>query len=70
MSINTQNSIVIDRPVATVFNFYAREHIRNHPRWDPDLKMEQITAGPIGAGTLIRRPTPCSRCCRTTAGPT
>lgn len=55
MSINTHNSIVIDRPVATVFNFFAREHVRNHPRWDPDLKMEQITSGPIGVGTLIRR---------------
>lgn len=55
MSINTHNSIVIDRPVATVFNFFAREQVRNHPRWDPDLKMEQITPGPIGVGTLIRR---------------
>jgi len=55
MSIKTHNSIVIDRPVAMLFNFYAREHVRNHPRWDPDLKMEQITSGPIGAGTLIRR---------------
>lgn len=55
MAIKTHNSIVIDRPVATVFNFFAREHVRNHPRWDPDLKMEQITSGPIGVGTLIRR---------------
>lgn len=55
MSVNTHNSIVIDRPVATLFNFFAREHVRNHPRWDPDLKMEQITADPIGVGTLIRR---------------
>lgn len=48
-------SQVIDRPVATVFHFYAREHVRNHPRWDPDIELEQISDGPIGLGTLMRR---------------
>ena len=45
----------IDRPVATVFDFYARDHVRNHPRWDPMMELEQITDGPIGVGTVIRR---------------
>lgn len=50
-----QVSQVIDRPVATVFYFYAHNHVRNHPHWDPDMKLEQVSDGPIGVGTVIRR---------------
>jgi hypothetical protein len=50
-----QVSQVIDRPVAKVFHFYAYEHVRNHPRWDPDIEIEQVSDGPIGVGTVIRR---------------
>lgn len=45
----------IDRPPADVFRFYAVNHVRNHPRWDPDMELEQMTEGPIGVGTMIRR---------------
>ena len=45
----------IDRPVAAVWEWYAVEHVRNHPRWDPDMELEQISQGPIGLGTRIRR---------------
>jgi hypothetical protein len=45
----------IDRPIADVWRFYAVEHVRNHPRWDPDMELEQISEGPIGLGTRIRR---------------
>lgn len=55
MSAQFQHSQVIDRPLADVFHFYADEHVRNHPRWDPDIKLEQISAGPIGVGTIILR---------------
>jgi hypothetical protein len=55
MSLRVQVSKVIDRPVAEVFNFYAHEHLRNHPRWDPDMLLEQVSDGPIGIGTIIRR---------------
>ena len=48
-------SQVVARPVADVFRFYAVEHIRNHPRWDPDMELEQVSHGPIGVGTVIRR---------------
>ena len=48
-------SQVIDRPVADVFRFYAVDHVRNHPRWDPDMELEQVSDGPIGVGTVIRR---------------
>lgn len=55
MPVQLQVSQVIDRPVAKVFHFIAREHVRNHPRWDPDIELEQISDGPIGVGTVIRR---------------
>lgn len=48
-------SIDIDRPLAGVWHWYAVEHVRNHPRWDPDVELEQISEGPIGLGTRIRR---------------
>jgi hypothetical protein len=55
MSVKHQLSQVIDRPVADVFRFFAIEHVRNHPRWDPYLQLEQVTNGPIGGGTIIKR---------------
>ena len=48
-------SQTIDRPLAKVFRFYAVEHIRNHPRWDPDIELWPVSDGPIGVGTVIRR---------------
>ena len=55
MSVKIQVSQVIDRPRAEVFKFYAHDHVRNHPRWDPDMELEQESDGPIGVGTVIRR---------------
>lgn len=55
MSVRIQVPQVIDRPVEKVFHFYADEHVRNHPRWDPDMQLEQISDGPIAVGTVIRR---------------
>jgi uncharacterized protein YndB with AHSA1/START domain len=46
---------LIDRPPAEVFQFIAANHVRNHPRWDPKMELEQLTDGPIGVGTVIRR---------------
>lgn len=55
--MHVELSQVIHRPVAEVFTFYARDHVTNHPRWDPDMHLEQLTDGPIGVGTVIRRVT-------------
>lgn len=55
MTAKFQYSQVIDRPLADVFRFFAIDHVRNHPRWDPDIELEQISPGPIGMGTIIRR---------------
>lgn len=48
-------STVIDRPVSSVWEFYAVHHVENHPRWDPSLELEPTSDDPIGVGTLIRR---------------
>jgi hypothetical protein len=53
--VDVRVSIAIDRPVADVWRFYAVEHIRNHPRWDPDMHLEQLSDGPLSVGTRIRR---------------
>lgn len=48
-------SIVVNRAVADVWRFWAVDHVKNHPRWDPEMELKQITDGPIGIGTRIRR---------------
>ena len=55
MAVTVDVSILINRPVSEVFNFYAYEHVRNHPRWDPEMQLEQISDGLIGVGTILRR---------------
>ena len=55
MSVKVQVSIVIDKPVAEVFRIHAYEHVRNHPRWDPFMRLEQVSDRPIGVGTIIKR---------------
>lgn len=55
MSITVEVSEVIERPVEDVFRIHATEHVRNHPRWDPYMQLEQLTEGPLGVGTMIKR---------------
>ncbi len=55
MSIYVEVSTVIERPVEDVFRIHATEHVRNHPRWDPNMELEQITTGPMSVGTVIKR---------------
>ena len=55
MPAQVQYSQEIDRPIAKVFHFIVTDHVRNHPRWDPDMELEQVSDGPIGLGTVIRR---------------
>ncbi len=48
-----KGSIVIDRPVAEVFDFVSDEC--NEPRYNPRMaSVEQLTPGPIGIGTKFR----------------
>jgi hypothetical protein len=55
MVVRVEVSQVIDRAVDKVFRWYAYDHVRNHPRWDPQMLLEQISPDPIGVGTVIRR---------------
>lgn len=45
----------IDRSPTDVFRFVATDHVKNHPRWDPQMSLMQETPGPIGVGTRIHR---------------
>jgi Polyketide cyclase / dehydrase and lipid transport len=55
MAIRIDISEEIDRPVPVVFEFYAVNHVRNHPRWDPFIELWLDSDAPIGVGTVIRR---------------
>jgi len=55
MALQFESSQVIDRPVDKVFRFFAVEHVRNHPRWDPDIELWLDSNNPISVGTIIRR---------------
>ena len=55
MALQFESSQVIDRPIDKVFHFFAVDHVRNHPRWDPDIELWLDTDHPIGVGTIIRR---------------
>ncbi len=48
-------STVIDRSPDVVFDFCVVNHLRNHPRWDPRMELQQLTDGPVGVGTRFRR---------------
>jgi hypothetical protein len=48
-------STTIARPVTVVWEFYAVNHVANHPRWDETIELEATSDGPIGVGTVINR---------------
>jgi hypothetical protein len=55
MAVRMEVSQEIDRPVPVVFKFFADDHVRNHPRWDPDIELWRDSDEPIGLGTIIQR---------------
>ena len=48
-------STLINRPPHVVFDFFAVNHVQNHPRWDPHMELQQVSDGAIGVGTQIQR---------------
>jgi uncharacterized membrane protein len=54
-TIEVEVTTVVDRPVGTVWDFYAVHHVQNHPRWDPDIALEEVSGRPLEVGTLIKR---------------
>jgi hypothetical protein len=55
MNMRVNVSITVDRPVADVWEFYAVNHVVNHPRWDETIELEATSDEPIGVGTVIKR---------------
>jgi len=55
MTVRIEVSEEIERPVPVVFKFFAEDHVRNHPRWDPYIELRLDSDAPIGAGTMIQR---------------
>jgi hypothetical protein len=55
MALHVEYSQVINRPVDKVFHFMVVEHVKNHPRWDSDIKLWLDSDDPIGVGTIIKR---------------
>jgi hypothetical protein len=55
MAVRMEVSEEVDRPVPVVFKFYADDHVRNHPRWDPDIELWRDSGEPIEVGTIIQR---------------
>jgi hypothetical protein len=42
----------VERPPSAVFDFIARDHWRNHPRWDPNVvEIVPLDDGPIRVGS-------------------
>jgi hypothetical protein len=61
-----QETTIIGRPLATVWDFCIVHHIENHPRWDPSVELEASSDDPMRVGSVITRRT--SRFGRTTEG--
>jgi hypothetical protein len=55
MGVKLELSEEIERPASVVFRWYADDHVRNHPRWDPNIELWLDSEAPIGVGTIIRR---------------
>ena len=55
MTAYFKHTTLIDRPVAAVFDFHARNHVKNHNRWDPDIELWLDEDAPLEVGTIIRR---------------
>jgi hypothetical protein len=55
MTFSIEESELIEQPVDKVFHFYADEHVKNHPRWDPNIELWLEDDEPIRVGTVIRR---------------
>ncbi len=46
---------IIHKPINAVWTFCVENHVVNHPKWDSDIKLEQLDSGPIRVGTVIHR---------------
>jgi hypothetical protein len=47
--VDVQVSTEVNRPVGDVWRFYAADHVRNHPRWDPTCTSSSCRTGRLGS---------------------
>ncbi len=55
MTAHFEVTTLIDRPAAAVFDFHARNHVKNHNRWDKDIELSLEEDAPLAVGTIIQR---------------
>lgn len=53
--MDTKATASISRPADVVFEFIGTNHVLNHPRWDHQMHLDQVTEGPLRVGTAVRR---------------
>lgn len=53
--MDVEATSTINSPIAKVWDFCVVHHADNHPRWDPDIRLEPQADGPIGAGSVFTR---------------
>lgn len=55
-TIQTEASVLIDRPCQSVCRFVADEFFDNYPKWSPQVTLlEKLTPGPLRVGTTGRQ---------------
>ena len=53
--MHVERSQFFDRPPGVVFQFIVVDHIKNHPRWDPQMELWPVTEGALRVGSVIKR---------------
>ncbi len=57
-TITGEASAVVQRPLASVFDFVGHRFFENYPRWNPQVvEFEPLTSGPAKAGDKLRQVT-------------
>lgn len=55
MPVKAQATGIVDQPAYKVFQFHPVNHVQNHPRWDPNIRLDDLNEGPMRAGKTIKR---------------
>jgi hypothetical protein len=54
--IRTRTSVVINRPIETVYRFVSEDFFENYRKWSPEVvQLEQTSIGPVRTGTTGRQ---------------
>ena len=54
--IRTRATILINRPIETVYRFVSEDFFENYRKWSPEvIQLEQTSVGPVRTGTTGRQ---------------